>query len=825
MVPLLLGLLFAAPATAQTLPVVLEVPAAPYPEAALSQGLEATVLLQLDVDATGRVVDVLVVEPVGYGFDESARQAAYDMRLEPARDAAGSPAPARILYRYAFSADRVPVLSATGLVRDGELPLQGVVVEALGPDGAGRTARTDDDGVFRLADLPDGTWRFLVTADGYVPEVVSAEIRSGAVQELNVPLVRVAADEADADEELVVTGRFVRPELTERILDSEEIRYLPGTSGDVVRVVQNLPGVGRAPLGIGQLIIRGTAPEDSGYYLGGTRVPIVFHFSGLSTVMSSDLLDEVALLPGSYGVRYGRTLGGMVDLRPTRELPEQSRAYASVDLYQATGFAEYRLGRNTALTLAGRRSWVDAILNPVLGGGAATFQAPRYWDAQARVFHDAGALGTVDALFLFSDDAFRFVGGDDEAPQLALATQFSKAQLRWVRDGEGGWRSETSLLVGPQRNKLELPDGEAFEDALAANLRHEVYGTTGRLTLRAGVDVLGQDEAYVYDVPAFGDREEARALWISPAAYVEPAVRLGQVQVVPGLRVDPLFVEGGYSAVALDPRLAVAWDPTVRTTLEAASGSYSQHATLRQIVAEGGADADLGPARSWQTSVGVEQELTGALSVEATGYVNRLSGLVVGREDRFAFFTGPPINGPVDTAPYANDGTGWSAGVEGQVRLETEEATAWVTANVGRSTRVARPGDDTRLFRYDQPVTVTALGTWSLPRGWRVGGRVRVGSGDPYTPVENRVLSLDDRAFVPVYGEADSARLPAFFSTDVRIDKEWELKDWTLTAYLDLQNATNTQNPEVMSWTWDYGEETPVTGLPILPAFGIRGEI
>ena len=83
---------------------------------------------------------------------------------------------------------------------------------------------------------------------------------------------------------------------------------------------------------------------------------------------------------------------------------------------------------------------------------------------------------------------------------------------------------------------------------------------------------------------------------------------------------------------------------------------------------------------------------------------------------------------------------------------------------------------------------------------------------------------LDARAFRPVYGDVDSARLPPFWSLDVRVDKDWVYKNWTLTAYLDLQNATNNQNVEVMAWTFDYAEEDPITSIPVVPAFGVRGE-
>ena len=38
-----------------------------------------------------------------------------------------------------------------------------------------------------------------------------------------------------------------------------------------------------------------------------------------------------------------------------------------------------------------------------------------------------------------------------------------------------------------------------------------------------------------------------------------------------------------------------------------------------------------------------------------------------------------------------------------------------------------------------------------------------------------------------------------------------------------LQNATNAQNIEAIGWTFDFSEEDPATGLPVLPAFTSTG--
>ncbi len=135
-----------------------------------------------------------------------------------------------------------------------------------------------------------------------------------------------------------------------------------------------------------------------------------------------------------------------------------------------------------------------------------------------------------------------------------------------------------------------------------------------------------------------------------------------------------------------------------------------------------------------------------------------------------------------------------------------------------------RPDEEEVLFVYDQPLVLTALFSHELPKRWRIGARFRYRAGNPYTPVVNRQLDLDRQQFVPVYGERDAERLRAFRQLDVRVDTDWVLDAWTLTAYLDVQNATNAQNIEAIGWTFDYSEERPTTGLPVLPAFGLRGE-
>lgn len=807
------------------------VPAA-YPAERLIRQEEATVLLQLGVDTTGHVVTAEVVESAGEDFDAAAITAARGLVFRPARDAKGKETTAIIQYRYAFSLSKVPVVSIEGTaVEAGTTTPLLVDVEITGADGTFRTVTTDEQGAFRLAGLPAGHYKLLVYAAGFVPQSAEFDVTDGQVSEIALALVRQEErPEGEVDDTIVVTALKPTIEITQRALSVAEIQVLPGSNGDAVRVIQNLPGVARPPFNIGQLIIRGTSPEDSGAYLDGQRLPSVFHFGGLSTALNSDILDEVRLLPGGYGVRYGRTLGGVVDLSTTAEIPEKSRSYLSVDIYQTTAFTQQKLGDNTVLTLSGRRSYIDAVLTPILSSGGVTFRAPRYYDFQARVVHKFHDDSTLDVMFFNSNDKFKLVGessdDDDTAIAISYVQAFQKFRALYVKPLADGVSSETSVLLGPESQSFSLGVfGEAAEKPFFIGVRQEFRrdSSPDELGFRLGVDALVANWRYIYDFEAFGTVEKDTAWSISPAMYAEVTKQAGPVTLIPGIRLDPWIMTGGYSTMAVDPRIAARWTISDATAIKASVGRFSQFPTPRQVLVGTDGNPSLTPQSSLQSQIGIDQGF-GDFKIEASVFQSTLFDLVSGREDAFRFFSGPPPGGPLDTGDYANDGTGSIWGAEALVKYTDEKTAASLSATYSRSMRTKRPGQEAALFTYDQPLLLTVLGTRKLPIGWRAGARVRFTSGTPYTPVVNSYEDLENHEFTPVYGEENGERLPPYFALDVRIDKTWDFKNWDLTFYVDLQNATNRKNVDVMSWNYDYTLEEPIAGLPILPTFGLKGE-
>lgn len=72
-----------------------------YPEEARRLGIEGSVVLLLEIDEKGNVVSAKIIKRAGYGLDEEALKAAYQLRFSPAM-AGSKPVASKIKYTFTF---------------------------------------------------------------------------------------------------------------------------------------------------------------------------------------------------------------------------------------------------------------------------------------------------------------------------------------------------------------------------------------------------------------------------------------------------------------------------------------------------------------------------------------------------------------------------------------------------------------------------------------------------------------------------------------------------------------------------------------------------
>lgn len=837
------------PVREPTLPVLVDYMPAAYPERALERAIEGDVLLSLVIDEEGLVAEVQVLEEAGNGFDGPAAESARTMRFTPALDEKGRPAAAQIQYRYLFRMDEVAPLSIDGVVKEkgSKKVLANALIKAVAEDDTTARTRSDDKGHFRFAALPPGKWSLVVSGPGLVTSSASVDVPADGYVEGVILNAEQIPDwvEYDVDEFVEVIAEL-QSDPAEISISKDVVVTLPGSFGDPIRALQNMPGVARSAFGSGQLQVRGTAPDDTQYLLDGVRIPQAFHFTGVTSVLAPDLLASSEILPGSWGARYGRAIGGIVNLESDDNLPKNAETSVSADLFHATGFTRQRLGQNTVLSLAARRSYLDTILQPVLSSnGAESVRVPRYYDAQLHFVQTTGQSGRFTSTLLLSEDRFRVLGttGTDA---VLYRTAFQKVYLRSIEPLRLGdtfltrnWSVETALGVGPEVQELvlgadrgevaqavglpldlfsELPtDGMVREEALPRwSFRHEWLKEPGEdwLGLRAGVDWSWGRSALTYSI---GQDLTLSTGVSTPALYGEPTLRLGPVDIIPGLRWEILDTKNAIMDGVLDPRLRIV-ATFGQTTLLGGLGMYSQPPAMREILATEGPSLTF--ERSRHASLGVTQKVGEEITLKATVYQQEIRGLISGRDDLFRFDKTVLVPGD-SFYPFVNAGSGSAAGLELHGMWTTERHLVWLAATLSRAMRQDLPGETPHPSDSDQTINLILIGSREFGR-WRFGGRARYTTGPVLTPVVGTIYSTDLQTWVPVYGEPYSDRAPAYFALDVRVDREFRFRKWQMKFYTELLNATNHRNVEIPSYNEDYSQLQPVTGLPILPVLGVQ---
>ena len=819
-----------------TLPVVQKDEGAAYPKQALDEGFRspAAVALKLTIDVAGAVTQAVVEEAVGHGFDEAAVAAALKLQFTPAtRD--GKPVAARIRFVYRF----VPppgVLAGRVVTLAGDRPIAGATVIVRDASGRARSTTTAPDGAWRIPGAEAGTYHVTVSASGMVTHEADQPVQAGeevtATDRLAPPTAAPApagAPATDQEEQVEVHGDKPPREVTKFTLDQREIARIPGTNGDALRSLQNLPGVARSPALSGLLIVRGSAPEDTQYFVDGTPVPLVYHFGGLSSVVPTEMLDRIDFYPGNFSTQYGRAMGGIVDVGLATPKSDGLHAMAQADLIDTRAIVQGPLfDTGWKFAIAGRRSWFNVWLAPVLSASNASVSvAPVYYDYQAVVERD---------LDKHSSLRFGLFGSDDRIDILLQSPSSSTPDLAGVIGSHTGfWRAQ-ALYKNKISDTTELRVVGAFgEDYLEFNAgsiffhlddhpitsRVEVAQKLDkRLTLNVGLDFYYapfSGAAQLPPPPKAGEPPSgpfasqppvattATGAVFEPAVYTEiEATPWTGGRIVPGLRLDYTDATKSWDFA---PRVVVRQDVTSdpRTTIKGGVGLFAQPPQAQETNSVFGMSG-LTSNRATHYDIGVERVFTQHVEASLEGFYKQLDNLV--------------------EPGLGNTGSGVVYGAETLIRYKPDERFfGWIAYTLSRSLRRDAPGAPLRIFEYDETHVLTVLGSYRIGRGWELGMRYRLSSGYMYTPNAYGFYDENVGSYLPLSAyPADGSRLPLFHSLDVRVDKTWQFRWGKLSAYLDVLNIYNQGNVDGLTYDYNYTHMAYANDLPIIPSIGLRVE-
>jgi len=222
-----------------------------------------------------------------------------------------------------LSQELLQTIRGTVLDKQTQSPLPGVVLSLIGSNPL-KVATTNENGAFRIDEVPIGRWQLHISMISYKEKVMALILTSGKEAVLNIEL----EENAVQGEEVVVSAEEDKTKtnnkmamVSARVFSADEAGRYAGSRNDPARMASNFAGVSGANDSRNDIIIRGNSPLGVLWRVNGLDIPNPNHFGSLGStggpisILNNNTLDNSDFITGAFPSDYGNATAGVFDLR------------------------------------------------------------------------------------------------------------------------------------------------------------------------------------------------------------------------------------------------------------------------------------------------------------------------------------------------------------------------------------------------------------------------------------------------------------------------------------------------------------------------------
>lgn len=592
------------------------------------------------------------------------------------------------------------------------------------------------------------------------------------------------------------TARVEKRRPDRRVLETEELRSLPGAFGDPFRALESLPGVTPYLSGLPYVYVRGAPPAGTLYVYDEVTLPTLFHLGLGPAVIHPAMIGPVEFYSGVGPARYGRRTGGLF-----------TSAYRETDQNRRDLFGELELRAIDIMgmvhapvlkgdvTVAGRYGYpglVLSIFSPDIDLA--------YWDYQVRVNQTIVPGTQVQLISFGSYDSLSTVKGTD-----GLTITFHRLELRLKRDYRA-WQYGFALLYGYDSS---ANDAGTVEDAQAGEMWSRRFGPRVWLAwhneqntrFRVGADITGlvgdlsqapppvvvtapddtPQELRPYSAPpvdqnrglfAFGQFDNPMYTTVAArntaGTYAEFGFRPARRwDLELGMRAD-LWLTGTRGTVGLDPRVVLTHYLLDYLDLHASFGLAHQPAVfLLPLPGVSDVALDRGLQTAYQSEFGAGFDLWSEARIELQCFIHYYTDLLF-PELTIEKFNQCGLSGTdPNTTPNVCQSSGFPRATAlaygGELFLRrpvSKSISGWLSYTI---TWADAESDQGFSFTpvFDTRHVANLVLQYRPTKHWRFGVRGHARSGQMYATLTDKLVRLE-------------RRLPGFYRIDMQAAYRWQ---------------------------------------------------
>ena len=691
---------------------------------------------------------------------------------------------------------------------------------------------TDMDGNFELKELAPGFTNITISCVGFS----SQTYRDIQVTNAKPAYITIVLEPATKEIEGVVikASPFTKTEespVSLRTIGVAELERNPGGNRDVSNVLKSFPGVASTPAFRNDIIIRGGAPNENRFFLDGIEVPVINHFQtqgasgGPVGIINVNLIREVNFLSGAFPANRGNALSSVLEFNQIDGSSDKWKYRFALGSSDAGFTAQGPVGKKTTFIGSVRASYLQwlfqALKLPFL---------PTYYDYQMKwkiKFNKKNeltiiSLGALDRFKLNLKDndtelqryqlnilpvnnqwnytlglaykhytengihtlvasrnmlnnrAYKYADNDESTPANRILDYKSQ-------EIENKVRYEFNVRKGAWK----ISAGAGFEYARYTNVTFNKFNTF------SGVDSVNYQSALdLYSGTVFGQ--------VSRAFFKE------RFKVSVGIRTDINSYNASMSNPLnqLSPRASFSVKVVDWMYINANVGRYYQRP---QYTVMGYRDANsvlvnkangLKYIRSDHAVAGLEFIPSSNTRITVEGFYKWYVHYPFSLRDSISLANQGAGFGVVGNVPVDSRGKGRAYGAELLVQQKLYKGFYGILAYTFVVSEFTDKNGKYIPSSWDNRHILTLTAGYKIKGNWEFGARWRFLAGLPFTPIDT-ALSLKIPVYnvtgagIPDVNRLNSQRSSVFHQLDIRIDKSFFFKKWSLNLYLDIQNVYN----------------------------------
>ena len=734
-----------------------------------------------------------------------------------------------IVFSNTVSSQNVKVYgSISNTLNNEPIPFANIIIE-----GTTIGATSDIDGNYVILDVNAGAYNFKCSYIGFNTDIQS-EIKVSSNKSLRLDFF--LSENSELLGEVKVKGNtFNKTQASPvslRTINASEISKSAGGNRDISKVVANLPGVATSSGFRNDIIVRGGSPTENKFFLDGIEIPTINHFTtqgssgGPVGILNVNFIREVDFYTGAFPANRGNALSSVMELKLIEGNEEEISGSFALGSSDAGLTLNTPLSKKSTLLFSVRRSYLQflfkALKLPFL---------PTYNDMQFKYTFKPDKKNQFNFLGIATIDDFTLNKdiNNDEKDTLQIAlNNYNLNNLvinkQWNYTIGGTWRhffNNSNLFFVMSRNHLDntalkyLDYADENSQKILDYKSEEIENKT-RLEYnfkRNGYSIIIgsnlEDATYTNNtnqIFTIGDSiitgiNNVDLHFIKYGAFTQISKTYFENKLTSsfGLRIDGNSFTENANSNNFSPRLSLAYNLNSKTSINSNIGRFHQLPSYTILGFENNGkylNKDAAYITCDHAVIGIEYNPTSYSKISLESFYKRYSNYPFSILDSISLANLGDDFGVVGNEDISSISKGNSYGIE---LLAQQKMSSSIYGILSATYYYSRFEDNEGKLipsKWDNRFILNMTAGKKFKNNIEFGIKYRYSGGSPYTPIDlinssnKSIWDINQRGVLD-YNLLNTQRLKGQHGLDVRIDKKWFFKSWSLNAYIDIENILN----------------------------------